>query len=159
MILRIWNSRLRTDRNQRGNERNKTSSLLQARKVLILFPDLIPSMKRTQKINQVGTDENLARNESESNHQRVKDETSTTVIKIQPQVNEKMKKMMEMPIINAHEFAPHPSINILTAFDILIVKENSEFYSKLTGDMKRNKYQVVTNNGSLVYNVIEGRCF
>lgn len=158
MILFIWNSRLRRDRNQIRNE-TKTPSLLQARKLLILFPDLIPRMKRTQKINQVGTDENLAWNRSEPNHQRAKDETSTTVIEMQPQANDKMKKMMEIPIINAHEFAPHPSINILTAFDILIVKENSEFYSKFTGDMKRNKYQVVTNNGSLIYNVIEGRCF
>lgn len=116
-------------------------------------------MKRKQKVNQVGTDENLTWNEIESNHQRVKDETSTNVIEIQPQANEKLKKMVEIQIINAHEFVPHPSINILTAFDILIVKENSEFYSKLTGDMKRNKYQVMTNNGSLIYNVIEGRCF
>lgn len=108
-------------------------------------------------MNQVGTDENLAWNESESSHQRLKDETLTTVIEIQPQENEIMKKMMEIPIINAHEFVPHPSINILTAFDILIVKENSEFYSQFSGDMKRNKYQVVTNNGSLIYNVIEGR--
>lgn len=81
-------------------------------------------------------------------------QTSSSVIVDQPK--NAVNKMMDLPILNAHEFAPHPSINVLSAFDVLIVKENSEFYSKYSGDMKRNKYQVVTHNGSLIYNVIEG---
>lgn len=113
-------------------------------------------MKRNQRVNQVGSEELLERNGSGSSSsaiQRNEDEDET-VITGQP-----VKKLMDLPIINAHEFAPHPSINILSAFDVLVVRENSEFYSKYTGDMKRNKYQVVTDNGSLIYTVIEGRCF
>lgn len=81
--------------------------------------------------------------------------------------------MIQLPIINAHEFTPHPKLQVLAAFDTLLVKEDGSLYDNngrrtsrtatvtsstesTEGPKDGNRYQVLSKNGTILYVVSEG---
>ena len=54
-----------------------------------------------------------------------------------------------MPITNAHEFAPHPSIRCLSDCDTLLVQE--DYASPFSAFSRENRYKVHNRNGRLLF--------
>ncbi|KAI1289142.1 Phospholipid scramblase 1 [Halotydeus destructor] len=67
--------------------------------------------------------------------------------------------LFQLPILNAHEFAPHPKLNVLSAFDTLLVNEETSVLEAVTGFEQRNRYTIMTKNGSQLYRVVEESSF
>lgn len=66
--------------------------------------------------------------------------------------------VLSLPIINAHEFAPHVKLGALAPFDTLLVSETVDVVEAITGYEKKNKYTILTMNGHQLYHVKEGEC-
>src|SRR5690242_16240837 len=65
--------------------------------------------------------------------------------------------ILTMNIGNAAEFLPHPKINALKPFDTLLVNQESDVVEVITQLEQSNKYKILTINGSVLYQVTEGK--
>lgn len=82
---------------------------------------------------------------------------ASRIITIQPKPQTFKLNVLSLPIVNAHEFAPHPKLSGLSAFDTLIVTEELDLLEAATGLEGCNKYKIMTKSGSLLFEVNEGK--